>query len=71
MDRSIKTVRQLQQVFEPHHVIFMGLKGEKKQIPSQRFCKEKKNVLKILKHCFGGVSITRGFSLFVWGCLGT
>jgi hypothetical protein len=43
VDRSIRIVQQFKQVFEPHLMIFKELKGKKKQLPSQCFCKEKKN----------------------------
>jgi len=29
MDRSIKIVGQLEQIFDPHHKMFKGLKGKK------------------------------------------
>jgi len=32
MDRRIKIVRQLEQVFEPHSMMFEELKGIKKQL---------------------------------------
>jgi hypothetical protein len=45
MDRNTKIVRQLEQVFEAYCMMFKGLKGGggEKQLPSQCFCKEKKN----------------------------
>jgi hypothetical protein len=36
-------VRQLQQVFEPYRLMFMQLKERQEQLPSDWFCKEKKN----------------------------
>jgi hypothetical protein len=33
MDRSIKIVQQLKQVFQPYHVMFKELKETKKQLP--------------------------------------
>jgi hypothetical protein len=41
MDRSIKIVRQLEQVFEPNHMMFKELKEKKKQLSLLCFCKEK------------------------------
>jgi hypothetical protein len=69
MARSITTVRQLEQVFEPHRVMFKELKKKKKkQLLSQCLCKRKERHYKIL-HCFflgGGVNYLRTFS-FSWG----
>jgi len=63
MDRRIKTIGELEQVFEPCHMILKGLKGGggggKKHLPPQCFCQEKKNTKRR--------SIIRGFSLFVGG----
>jgi hypothetical protein len=65
MDRSIKTVRQLEQVFEPYRVVFRGRKEENKE--SHRNVSAKKENPKILKHVLLGgrerVSIIRGFSI--------
>jgi hypothetical protein len=38
MYRSIKIVRQIEQVFEPYRMMFKELEEEKKQLPSQSFC---------------------------------
>jgi 16S rRNA A1518/A1519 N6-dimethyltransferase RsmA/KsgA/DIM1 with predicted DNA glycosylase/AP lyase activity len=43
VDSSIIIVRQLEQVSEPYHMMFEKLKDRKKQLPSQCFCKGKKN----------------------------
>jgi hypothetical protein len=43
MDRSIKSVPQLPQVFESHRMMFKELKEKKKQLPLQCICKEKEN----------------------------
>jgi hypothetical protein len=40
MARSTKIVRQLDQVSESYCMMFKELKGKKKQLTSQRFCKE-------------------------------
>jgi hypothetical protein len=39
-------VRQLGQVLEPYHMMFEELKDRKMQLPSQCFCKGKKNTKK-------------------------
>jgi hypothetical protein len=54
MDRNIKIVRQLEQVFESYSVMFKGLKGENMLLPSQCFCKEKKNTKKEKQGDLGG-----------------
>jgi hypothetical protein len=41
MNWSIKTARELEKVFEPYCIMFKELKGKKKQLPSQCFCKAK------------------------------
>jgi hypothetical protein len=46
MDRSIEIVRQLEQVFQPHRTMFEEFKEEKKQLPTQCFCKEKTDTKK-------------------------
>jgi hypothetical protein len=43
MDRRVRIIAQLKQVFEPYCIMFRQLKGEKKQLQSQCFCKEKKD----------------------------
>jgi len=53
MDRSIKIVRQLKQIFEPYRTIFKELKGKKKLHLSQSFLQRKKH-WKIVRCCFGG-----------------
>jgi hypothetical protein len=37
MERRIKIVRQLEQFYEPYHMMFKELRGKKKQLPSQCF----------------------------------
>jgi hypothetical protein len=55
MDRSIKTVRQLEQVFEPDCMTFKELKEKR---TSNHKVSAKKNIKKILKSCFfGGLPI--------------
>ena len=53
MERSIKIVRQIEQVREPYRMMFKELRGKKKQLPSQCFWKEKKKIKKKKhkKHC--------------------
>jgi hypothetical protein len=64
VDRSIKTVRQLEEVFEPYGKTFPGSEGKnRKQLPSQCFCQGKKNT-KNNKHFFGRPSTIHEFSLF-------
>jgi hypothetical protein len=46
MDRSMKIHGQLQQVFKPYSTILKKFKEKKKQLPSQCFCKGKKNTKK-------------------------
>jgi len=48
-------------------MIFKELKGGKKQLTSQCFCKEMETpkILKILFFFDGGAAIIRGFSLFL------
>jgi hypothetical protein len=53
VDRSIKTVRQLEQVFEPYRVMFKELKEKEKQQPNHNVSAKKRKPLKVLKHCFG------------------
>jgi hypothetical protein len=72
MDRSIKIIQQLKQVFKPYCMMFKELKGGgggKKQLPSQYLCKENKNITKILKLCLveGTWSIICGFYVFRFG----
>jgi hypothetical protein len=73
MDRSIRIVRQLEQVLESPHDVPRAdgeRKKEKKQLQSLCFFKEKTNVKKRFKNCIflgRGVSIIRVFSLFAWG----
>ena len=43
MDRSIKIVRTLEQVFEPHRLMFRELKETKQQLQSHCLCREKKS----------------------------
>jgi hypothetical protein len=45
-DRSIEIVRHLEQVFQPHLMMFEEFKEERKQLPIQCFCKEKTNTKK-------------------------
>lgn len=61
VDRSIRIVWQLEQVLKPYHMMFKDMKGGKKQLPSQYFCKKKKST-KILKHCFLDADFR-----FLWG----
>jgi len=46
VDSSIIIVRQLEQVSEPYRMMFEELKDRKKQLPSQCFCRGKKNTKK-------------------------
>jgi hypothetical protein len=39
MDRSIKIVRQIEEVFEPYCMMFKKLKGREKPLPTECFCK--------------------------------
>ena len=48
-DRSIRTVRQLEQVFEPYRRMFMEMRGEKSSSHRSVSVKER-NTLRILKH---------------------
>jgi hypothetical protein len=70
MDSSIRTVRQLGQVFEPHRVMFEELEGRREAAAITVLLHRKENTKTILKQCFLGRSIIRGFSLFATG-LGT
>jgi hypothetical protein len=54
MDRSIKNVQQLEQVFEPHCKMFMELK-EKISNSHDNVSAKKRKTLKILKVVFWGV----------------
>jgi hypothetical protein len=70
VNRSIKTVSQLEQVFEQYHRMFQEVEEKKKPFQLQCFCKEETPPpLKILQYCFGkgGRSIIRGFSLSAGG----
>jgi hypothetical protein len=46
VDSSVRTVRQVGQVFEPCRVVFEEWKEKKEQLSSQCFCKENKNMSK-------------------------
>jgi hypothetical protein len=49
MERKIKVILQLYNVFEPYRVIHKELNEKKKQISTQCFCKEKENTANVLK----------------------
>jgi len=55
-DRTIKIVRQIKPVFEPHSMMFKELKVKKNGSPAQCFCKENTNAKNIITLLFG------------WGC---
>jgi hypothetical protein len=69
MDRSVKIVRHLEQVFEPYRMMFMELEGgggRKEAAPHHNISEKKRKNTKIVKNCFE-LSIIRGFSLFAEG----
>jgi hypothetical protein len=61
--------RSIEEAFEPYRMTFKELKENKKQLPSQFFCKEKKKHEEN-KYFLERQSIIRGFLLFAGG-LGT
>jgi hypothetical protein len=68
MNKRIKIVRQLEQVFRPYRMMLKELKGgggggkKKKHLPSQYFCKEKKNTKNNKTLLFGkGVQLFADF----------
>jgi hypothetical protein len=68
---NIKTVRQIADICEENCVTLRELKEKTSSFPSQYFFKEKKDIRKYQFIVWGeGLSIIRGFSLFV-GSLGT
>ena len=74
MDRSIKIVRGLEEVFEPYCILFKELNGKekkkkkkKRQLSSQCSCKGKRTQKNTKVVFFGGRSIICGFSLFETG----
>jgi hypothetical protein len=64
MDRGIKIVPQVEQVFDLYRMMSKELKERKKQLPSQWFCKEKKKKrnIKLFLGGGGGVNYSRIFS---------
>jgi hypothetical protein len=56
MDRSIRTVRQIEQVVGPYRVMFQELKENNQQLPLQCFCRGKKNA----KNTMGTTTLTEG-----------
>jgi len=62
MDRSTKIIQLFEQVFEPYHMMFREMKGEKK---SARYnnVSEKKNTKKLKRFFWGG-----GHQLFADFC---
>jgi hypothetical protein len=53
MDRMIRNVRQLKQVFEPYRMMFKQLRG-KTRSSHHNVSAKKRKTLKKIKYCFGG-----------------
>jgi hypothetical protein len=68
MDRSIRIVRQLEQVFQPYRMTFKELNEKKVAVSHRNVSAKKRKTLKILKPCFlgggRGSSNFRGSLLF-------
>jgi hypothetical protein len=70
MDRSIKTVRQLEPVFKLHRMVFKELKKVRSSSHHNVSAKKRKYEKTLNFVLWGRRSIIRGFLLFA-GCLGT
>jgi len=66
MDRSIKIVWELQQVFEPYRMMFKKFKGKKRSCSHRSVFAKKKNPKKYSAFFLGGGQLFKDF-LFPWG----